>query len=486
MIVPIHEGRRKMRKLNVIFCWLFCFGSLVVNGTTAMAFGNPENISQRALLPEPLPAEFSADGKTVLHGRSLKAVVYDPSPPATLSRIPPPAMALVPEKITATTFSITYVQAGGTDAWGEPCYAFPTNAKTAFNAASNVWANIVNSSVPITITACWASLGSPTTLGYSAAGGVIRDFPAAPRANTWYAFSLANALAGYDLTPSYQDIHITLNSLLSWYYGTDGNVPFYQMDLMTVILHEITHGLHFSGTMENVGGLGYWGLGGYPDIYDVFMRDGGGTPLLYYYSPSMALGNVLVSNNIWFHGANAAAANGNKRVRMYAPYTWAYGSSYSHLDYTTFNNTANQLMVYAFSNGESVHDPGTVTIGLLKDLGWPALSLPTVTTKAVSGVSAGSATGNGSITSLGFPNPTQHGFCWNTSGNPTKADTCTYQGGVTAVGTFSGSLSKLVSSKTYYVRAYVTNSAGTAYGGQVCFTTKPTLAPIYQLLKTAP
>jgi hypothetical protein len=55
---------------------------------------------------------------------------------------------------------------------------------------------------------------------------------------------------------------------------------------------------------------------------------------------------------------------------MYAPSTWAPGSSYSHLDYSTFNNTANQLMVYAFSAGEAAHDPGPVTKGLLKDLGW--------------------------------------------------------------------------------------------------------------------
>ena len=64
------------------------------------------------------------------------------------------------------------------------------------------------------------------------------------------------------------------------------------------------------------------------------------------------------------------AANGNQRVKMYGPSTWWSGSSYSHLDYATFNNTPNQLMVYAISPGESVHDPGAVTTGLLEDLGW--------------------------------------------------------------------------------------------------------------------
>ncbi|MEN6462753.1 MAG: DNRLRE domain-containing protein, partial [Syntrophomonas sp.] len=49
-------------------------------------------------------------------------------------------------------------------------------------------------------------------------------------------------------------------------------------------------------------------------------------------------------------------------------------------------------------------------------------SPPTVTTQAVSAITASTATGNGTITNLGVPNPTAHGVCWNTSGNPTTAD----------------------------------------------------------------
>jgi len=169
-------------------------------------------------------------------------------------------------------------------------------------------------------------------------------------------------------------MHITYNRNFSWYYGTDGNPPLSQYDLMTVVLHEICHGLNFSGSMN----LGSWGYGtGYPNIYDVFMRDGSGTQLIdtsSYPNPSIALANALRSDNIWFHGSQAMAANGNQRVKMYAPPTWRSGSSYSHLDYNTFNNTSNHLMVYAVSAGESVHDPGVVTKGLLEDLGWQSSS----------------------------------------------------------------------------------------------------------------
>jgi len=250
---------------------------------------------------------------------------------------------------------------------------------------------------------------------------------------------------------------------------------------MTVVLHEITHGLNFSGTMAYLGGAGYWGVDGYPDVYDIFMRDGSGNSLINYFSGSPALGSVLVSNNVWFHGSQAMAANGNQRVKIYAPSSWSSGSSYGHLDYSTFNNTSNQLMVYALSNGESVHSPGTVTIALLKDLGWPTPLK--VITNAVSNIYIRTATGNGSITSLGNSNPIQHGFCWNTTGNPTIANSRTLQGSVSTTGTFSSSLTNLSAATTYYVRAYVTNDVGTAYGGQVSFTTKPSIAPVYLLLK---
>ncbi len=272
-----------------------------------------------------------------------------------------------------STFTITYVAAGGTDPWGQVCVAFPAEAKTAFNAAAAIWANTLKSSVPITIKACWADLGSPSILGYSGGQPQHANFTGAPKTNTWYQGSLANSIAGSDLAPTDFDMNITYNNGFSWYYGTDGNPPAGQYDLVTVAAHEIGHGLNFSGTAKWVsGGTGSYGLPGYPypNIYDTFMEDAGGTALTTYTNPSAALGTLLTSSNLWFDGPNANAANGGTRVKMYAPSTWAGGSSYSHLDYNTFAGTANSMMVYAVSSGAANHSPGAVTTGLLKDLGW--------------------------------------------------------------------------------------------------------------------
>ncbi len=107
-----------------------------------------------------------------------------------------------------------------------------------------------------------------------------------------------------------------------------------------------------------------------------------------------------------------------------------------------------------------------------------ANSLPTVTTQAATDIDNKSATGHGTIVDLGQSNPTEHGVCWNRSGNPTIANKKTKEGPVSQVGAFISEIKKLRSNNTYYVRAYATNSYGIAYGNEVTFTTGATLPSV--------
>ena len=97
------------------------------------------------------------------------------------------------------------------------------------------------------------------------------------------------------------------------------------------------------------------------------------------------------------------------------------------------------------------------------------VSLPAVTTAAVSNIGTSTATSGGNVTSDGGATVTVRGVCWNTTGTPTTADAHTTDG--SGVGTFTSSLTGLQQGATYYVRAYATNSVGTAYGNEVTFTT---------------
>ena len=96
---------------------------------------------------------------------------------------------------------------------------------------------------------------------------------------------------------------------------------------------------------------------------------------------------------------------------------------------------------------------------------------PTVTTIAISDIDKTTATSGGNVTADGGATVTARGVCWSTSQNPTVSDSHTTDG--TGTGSFTSNMTGLTASTTYYVRAYATNSAGTAYGEQVSFTTLP-------------
>jgi uncharacterized protein (TIGR02145 family) len=99
-----------------------------------------------------------------------------------------------------------------------------------------------------------------------------------------------------------------------------------------------------------------------------------------------------------------------------------------------------------------------------------SIEVPTLTTTEVSNITSPTATTGGIITSNGGANVTARGLVWSTSPSPTTAlATKTTDG--TGTGTFTSTLTGLASATTYYVRAYATNAAGTAYGTEVSFTT---------------
>lgn len=93
--------------------------------------------------------------------------------------------------------------------------------------------------------------------------------------------------------------------------------------------------------------------------------------------------------------------------------------------------------------------------------------LPKVTTKNVSGINNSNAFCGGNISSQGGSSVTARGVCWNTSPTPTLNHSFTSNG--VGVGTFSSAISGLASNTVYYVRAYATNSFGTAYGNEISF-----------------
>ena len=101
--------------------------------------------------------------------------------------------------------------------------------------------------------------------------------------------------------------------------------------------------------------------------------------------------------------------------------------------------------------------------------GGPSISRPTVTTGSVSLITTTTASCEGYVTSDGGSDITERGVCYGTSQNPTVAGSKVTATGTT--GSYSCNLTGLAEGTDYYVRAYATNSKGTAYGVVVSFTT---------------
>ena len=105
-----------------------------------------------------------------------------------------------------------------------------------------------------------------------------------------------------------------------------------------------------------------------------------------------------------------------------------------------------------------------------------APSLPRISTAPISSITYNSAVSGGTVVSDGGSSIIERGIAYNSAQFPTIRNLHTSNG--SSLGSFTSSFTKqLRPNTTYYVRAYATNSAGTAYGQQETFTTRPSPSP---------
>jgi hypothetical protein len=125
-------------------------------------------------------------------------------------------------------------------------------------------------------------------------------------------------------------------------------------------------------------------------------------------------------------------------------------------------NTVYYVRAYATNSAGTGYGP-EATFTTLVDL-------PVVTTTAATAITKVSAVSGGEVTYDGGGTLTARGLAWSTTANPTIDGTVVLDSG-TGISVFISNLTGLVLNTTYHVRAYATNSAGTAYGADISFTT---------------
>jgi uncharacterized protein (TIGR02145 family) len=121
---------------------------------------------------------------------------------------------------------------------------------------------------------------------------------------------------------------------------------------------------------------------------------------------------------------------------------------------------------------DTLHVGNSFSLRCLKGKG---IQAPSVTTRFISDITDTTATCGGTVTADGGAPVIARGVVWSTGENPTLDDSFTTDGSGT--GPFTSNLTDLINDTDYYVRAYATNSAGTAYGELVGFSTRGEACP---------
>ncbi|PIF05420.1 MAG: hypothetical protein CSA36_06695 [Draconibacterium sp.] len=247
------------------------------------------------------------------------------------------------------------------------CINVPDEATKAIEYAISIWEQNISSPVAINVTIKWEE-ECGNLLAYAGATNFIKNFPAAPFDDVYYPIALAEKLMGEDINQDKEaDIVCFVNSQVNWYFGTDGNTPVTKYDLVSAILHEIAHGLGFSGFFDTDGSQGKINNPTQtPSIYDIYLFNKSNQQLVdsnVFEIPSCELHNQFTSNSLKFKYSSEDHSD------VFSPTSWSPGISLYHLK--KFNDSGERELMspYAYK-GEAIHNLGENTLNVISEIGW--------------------------------------------------------------------------------------------------------------------
>ncbi|MEK9713544.1 MAG: tandem-95 repeat protein, partial [Thalassolituus sp.] len=228
---------------------------------------------------------------------------------------------------------------------------------------------------PLTCSTYYATLGQ--------AGPAAVEFDYGTHSITPHA--LHNQLVGYDSDTGQVEITAQFNSSIdnndscligtNWYYGYDAPSG-YDNSLLSVVLHEIMHGMGFLSYLQYTGesGAGWNTIYGFEEGFDPYTRklkDASSGQLLTNQAPSTRYSVMRSGNQLVWNGTEANAQSGNYssgtnagQIQMYAPASYTSGSSVSHFDTAMTPNDLMEPQYTEFLNTAGLAEQ------LLVDIGW--------------------------------------------------------------------------------------------------------------------
>ncbi len=307
---------------------------------------------------------------------------------------------------------------------GNPGTTLGAQRRFVFEYAADVWAARLEGDLPILFTGKFNPMGGNanfTTLGFAAPTTLHETFTGAPVLKTWYPAALANQYFGSDINDIFAascpasalplvngkcpDLRAQFNSDVdgsivlgarSFYYGIDGNSGD-DIDFLSVVLHEMGHGLGLLSLIDPSSGRIWTGSDTCMDCSDAYsnnLEDAFITPkqvkLMSYDDRLQA---ITDTGKLFWVGPRVKAlssklSSGRRpadgAVQVYAPDPYEEGSSVSHLG--TIVSPSELMEPAVFSPPQRDLE---LTLAMFDDVGWETNEVP----------SCGDANADGNLTS---------------------------------------------------------------------------------------
>lgn len=287
--------------------------------------------------------------------------------PTEFQKIPGPPHAVATggaEKSGNITFNLTFADVTGATGVGFDDPTFGATRQATAQTVANYLNLVLNQNSGASLDIDFQVSQTDGT-GFLASAGTFW-FTAPNQYNSGFAWT--HMTTGSDPLGGTPDIQVTVDFGYTWNddFGAPAGGEF---DLASVLLHEYTHGLGFSALSSSTGTSSI--SGGSPGVFtpltNGLLRGTGSVDLWDATFTFVGAAADLISNDVFFTGTNATAANGSVNPKIYAPGTFASGSSLSHWDTPTFPAA---VMRHSIAAGVTTRQYSAVDIGGLQDIGY--------------------------------------------------------------------------------------------------------------------
>lgn len=271
--------------------------------------------------------------------------------------------------------------------------------RTAFERALQIWAQQLDGTIEVKVHTHWTNDGTespaaarPTTY-YSEDG-----LPAL----TWYASALASQLVDFDLPVigtfnNGHHIEIVFNEFTDrisvpvgggrFYYGLDSNPPGADLDFVSVVLHELTHGFGMD-TVMNMTGNGAPCGSFFAEKLDIMAKQLRSTfeffPFAFVNLMDFERCALLDSGLVYWKGTALMGAseystsvfpqkNDDGEIQMFTPVPFNPGVTMTHLAM----GNAQPVLMKGLAIPPPLFSDVAEAKGILLDLGWEFLAAPT-------------------------------------------------------------------------------------------------------------